>query len=188
MATGADPVRLPIEGATDSQLLYLRTFADSKAIIAKAASAKHVVVVGASFIGLEVAASLRTRGILVDVVAPDRQPLERVMGPEVGIFIRKLHEAHGVTFHLGETVSRVNGRTRHLNRRQHFGRRLPGPGSRRAAITGFGRTGRTRDRSRYRSQRVSGNQYCWNLRCRRCRALARSAHRRANSRRALGGS
>ncbi len=110
LATGADPVRLPIEGATDSQLLYLRTFTDSKAIIAKAASAKHVVVVGASFIGLEVAASLRARGILVDVVAPDRQPLERVMGPEVGIFIRKLHEAHGVTFHLGETVSRVNGR------------------------------------------------------------------------------
>src|SRR6266852_1198204 len=68
LATGADPVRLPIEGATDSQLHYLRTFADSKAIIAKATSAKRVVVVGASFIGLEVAASLRGRGILVDVV------------------------------------------------------------------------------------------------------------------------
>ena len=101
LATGADPVHLPIEGATGSQLHYLRTFADSKAIIAKAASAKRVVVVGASFIGLEVAASLRTRGILVDVVAPDRQPLERVMGPEVGLFIRKLHESHGVAFHLG---------------------------------------------------------------------------------------
>ena len=111
LATGADPVRLPIEGATDSQVHYLRTFADSKAIIAKATSAKRVVVVGASFIGLEVAASLRARGILVDVVAPGSQPLERVMGAEVGLFIRKLHEAHGVTFHLGETVSRVNGRT-----------------------------------------------------------------------------
>jgi len=103
-------VHLPIEGATDSQLHYLRTFADSKAIIAKATSAKRVVVVGASFIGLEVAASLRVRGILVDVVAPENQPLERIMGAEVGIFIRKLHEAHGVSFHLGETVSRVNGR------------------------------------------------------------------------------
>jgi NADPH-dependent 2,4-dienoyl-CoA reductase/sulfur reductase-like enzyme len=111
LATGADPVHLPIEGATDSQLHYLRTFADSKAIIAKAASAKRVVIVGASFIGLEVAASLRTRGIAVDVTAPGRQPLERVMGAEVGLFIRKLHEAHGVTFHLGETVSRVSGRT-----------------------------------------------------------------------------
>ena len=111
LATGADPVRLAIEGATDSQVHYLRTFADSKAIIAKATSAKRVVVVGARFIGLEVAASLRARGILVDVVAPGSQPLEPVMGAEVGLFIRKLHEAHGVTFHLGETVSRVNGRT-----------------------------------------------------------------------------
>jgi NADPH-dependent 2,4-dienoyl-CoA reductase/sulfur reductase-like enzyme/nitrite reductase/ring-hydroxylating ferredoxin subunit len=111
LATGADPVRLPIQGATDAQLHYLRTFADSKAIIARAASAKRVLVIGASFIGLEVAASLRARGIHVDVVAPDRQPLERVMGAEVGVFIRKLHEAHGVTFHLEQTVSRVSGRT-----------------------------------------------------------------------------
>ncbi len=111
LATGADPVHLRIEGATDSQLHYLRTFADSKAIITKASSAKRVVVVGASFIGLEVAASLRTRGISVDVVAPDSQPLERIMGADVGHFIRKLHEAHGVTFHLEKTIRGVNGRT-----------------------------------------------------------------------------
>jgi NADPH-dependent 2,4-dienoyl-CoA reductase/sulfur reductase-like enzyme/nitrite reductase/ring-hydroxylating ferredoxin subunit len=110
LATGADPVRLPVPGATDSQIHYLRTFADSRAIVAKAASAKRVVVVGASFIGLEVAASLRARGIEVHVVAPDRTPLERVMGPEVGGFIRKVHEAHGVVFHLGQTVSRMDGR------------------------------------------------------------------------------
>jgi NADPH-dependent 2,4-dienoyl-CoA reductase/sulfur reductase-like enzyme/nitrite reductase/ring-hydroxylating ferredoxin subunit len=109
LATGADPIHLTIEGASDSQILYLRTFADSKAIIANAGSAKRVVVVGASFIGLEVAASLRARGVAVDVVAPDRQPLERVMGAEVGNFIRKLHEAHGVTFHLEQSVGRVNG-------------------------------------------------------------------------------
>ena len=116
LATGADPVRLPVEGADPSQIFYLRTFADSKAIIAssgsgKPASAKKVVVVGSSFIGLEVAASLRTRGIEVHVVAPESQPLARVLGPEVGAFIRKLHEEHGVIFHLGETVSRVDGRT-----------------------------------------------------------------------------
>lgn len=109
IATGAEPVRLQIEGATDAQINYLRTFADSKAIVAKAASAKHVAVVGASFIGLEVAASLRTRGIEVEVVAPDSQPLERVMGPEVGRFIRGVHEAHGVVFHLGQTVKRIDG-------------------------------------------------------------------------------
>jgi apoptosis-inducing factor 3 len=111
IATGAEVVKLQIEGATDSQIHYLRTFADSRAIIAKTATAKRVTVVGASFIGLEVAASLRTRGIDVDVVAPGKQPLERVMGPELGLFIRGVHEAHGVVFHLGETVRRVDGRT-----------------------------------------------------------------------------
>jgi apoptosis-inducing factor 3 len=110
LATGAEPVRLAIKGANASQLHYLRTFADSKAIIAKAESAKRVAVVGASFIALEVAASLRARGIVVDVVAPGRQPLERVMGSEVGLFLRKLHEAHGVSFHLGETVKAISGR------------------------------------------------------------------------------
>ncbi len=109
IATGAEPVRLQIEGAADSRIHYLRTFADSRALVARAAAAKRVVVVGASFIGLEVAASLRARGIDVDVVAPDKQPLERVLGPEIGLFVRGLHEAHGVVFHLGETVSRVDG-------------------------------------------------------------------------------
>jgi NADPH-dependent 2,4-dienoyl-CoA reductase/sulfur reductase-like enzyme/nitrite reductase/ring-hydroxylating ferredoxin subunit len=108
LATGADPVHLNIPGASDSQVHYLRTFADSKAIIAKAVSAKRVVVIGASFIGLEVAASLRARGIAVDVVAPGSQPLQRVMGEEVGSVIRKLHEDHGVVFHLGQTVARIN--------------------------------------------------------------------------------
>ena len=110
IATGAEPVRLDIPGATESQLHYLRTFTDSRAIVARAASAKTVVVVGSSFIGLEVAASLRARGIAVHVVAPEGQPLERVMGPEVGRSIRQLHEEHGVVFHSGLTVGRVDGR------------------------------------------------------------------------------
>ena len=110
IASGAEPVRLDIPGAAPSQVHYLRTFADSRAIVAKATSAKSVVVVGASFIGLEVAASLRARGIGVHVVAPESQPLERTMVPEVGRFIRQLHEEHGVTFHLGRTVDRVDGR------------------------------------------------------------------------------
>jgi NADPH-dependent 2,4-dienoyl-CoA reductase/sulfur reductase-like enzyme/nitrite reductase/ring-hydroxylating ferredoxin subunit len=115
IATGADPVRLEIPGATPSQVHYLRTFADSRAIIARAASAKQVLIIGSSFIGLEVAASLRASDLNVHVVAPENQPLERILGPEAGRFIRKLHEEKGVVFHLGTTVGRVDGRTATLS-------------------------------------------------------------------------
>jgi NADPH-dependent 2,4-dienoyl-CoA reductase/sulfur reductase-like enzyme/nitrite reductase/ring-hydroxylating ferredoxin subunit len=110
LATGAEPVKIPIAGASDSQLFYLRTLADSKALIQKAQSAAQVVVIGASFIGLEVAASLRERGIQVHVVAPEEQPLARTLGPEVGGMIRRLHESHGVVFHLGQTVAKFDGK------------------------------------------------------------------------------
>ena len=72
--------KLSIPGASDSQLYYLRTFADSRALVAKAESAKQAIIVGASFIGLEVATSLRERGVGVHVVAPEQRPLERVLG------------------------------------------------------------------------------------------------------------
>ena len=74
LATGADPVTMPVPGASESRLFYLRTFADAKLLVEKAASAKRVIVVGASFIGLEVAAALRERGIAGHVVAPEKQP------------------------------------------------------------------------------------------------------------------
>jgi NADPH-dependent 2,4-dienoyl-CoA reductase/sulfur reductase-like enzyme/nitrite reductase/ring-hydroxylating ferredoxin subunit len=104
LATGAAPVRLP---QVISSILYLRTLRDSKAIIAAAATARRVVILGASFIGLEVAASLRARKLEVHVVAPDARPLERVMGPELGDFIQKLHEEHGVNFHLRQTAKEM---------------------------------------------------------------------------------
>lgn len=110
LATGADPIKLPIPGASDSQLHYLRTFTDGRALVNKAATAKQVVIVGASFIALEVAASLRERGIAVHIVAPEDVPLERVFGREIGQFVQSLHESHGVVFHLGETVARLDGR------------------------------------------------------------------------------
>jgi NADPH-dependent 2,4-dienoyl-CoA reductase/sulfur reductase-like enzyme/nitrite reductase/ring-hydroxylating ferredoxin subunit len=111
LATGADPVRVEIPGANHADVLLLRSFADSRAIVERTAGAQRVVVVGASFIGLEVAASLRNRGIAVDVVAPESMPLERVLGADVGRYVRTLHEAKGVVFHLGQTVTRVDGRT-----------------------------------------------------------------------------
>ncbi|HWN38713.1 MAG TPA: FAD-dependent oxidoreductase [Gammaproteobacteria bacterium] len=101
LATGAEPIKLDLRGAELPHVHYLRTLADSRSIIAAAATARRAVIVGASFIGLEVAASLRARKLEVHVVAPDAVPLGKVMGPELGGFIRKVHEEHGVTFHLG---------------------------------------------------------------------------------------
>ncbi|HEY7790869.1 MAG TPA: FAD-dependent oxidoreductase [Vicinamibacterales bacterium] len=111
LATGAQPVPLDIPGADPSRLHYLRTFADSKAIIARLASARRVAIVGASFIGLEVAASLRARELAVDVIAPEKQPMERILGPELAGYVRQLHEQHGVTFHLERTIAGMSGST-----------------------------------------------------------------------------
>jgi NADPH-dependent 2,4-dienoyl-CoA reductase/sulfur reductase-like enzyme len=105
LATGADPVRLAMAGEHGPPVHYLRTLADSRAIIKSATEARRAVVLGASFIGLEVAAALRARKIEVHVVAPERHPLGRVLGPELGDFIRSLHEQHGVVFHLGQKAS-----------------------------------------------------------------------------------
>ena len=110
LATGAEPVRLPIPGADQPHVHVLRTLADSRAIIASIKGARRAIVIGASFIGLEAAAALRARDIEVHVVAPEQRPMERVLGPEMGDFVRALHEEHGVIFHLGDTVSAIEGK------------------------------------------------------------------------------
>jgi apoptosis-inducing factor 3 len=109
LATGAEPTRLDIPTAGGARLLYLRSFADSQAIVAAAALAKRVVVVGASFIGLEVAASLRYRGIDVHVVGLEHVLFERVLGAALGTLVREVHESKGVIFHFGTSVAKVDG-------------------------------------------------------------------------------
>ena len=110
LATGAEPNRLSIPGADRPNVHVLRTLADSNAIIANAKDARCAVVIGASFIGLEAAASLRARDLEVHVVGPEKIPMERVLGPEMGKFVRSLHEEHGVIFHLEEGVSAIDER------------------------------------------------------------------------------
>lgn len=103
LATGATPRRLEIPGADGAPLCYLRTVADSREIIRRAEEARQAVVIGGGFIGLETAASLRARGLAVDLVTPESLPLERVMGAGLAGLIQRLHQDHGVRFHTGRT-------------------------------------------------------------------------------------
>jgi NADPH-dependent 2,4-dienoyl-CoA reductase/sulfur reductase-like enzyme/nitrite reductase/ring-hydroxylating ferredoxin subunit len=109
IATGASPIKLGIPGG--DRILYLRTLGDCRNIIARANGAKTAVVVGASFIGLEVAASLVTRGLTVHVVAPEKLPLARVLGDDIGALVKSVHEQQGVQFHLGRSVKSIDGST-----------------------------------------------------------------------------
>lgn len=107
LAMGGSPVKPPIEGIEQPHVHFLRTFADCRSLIQSLSPSKKIVVVGAGFIGLEAAASLRMRGSDVTVVAPDSLPLARIVEKEVGELLKSVHEKNGVQFHLGHTVKKI---------------------------------------------------------------------------------
>lgn len=109
VATGGAPQRLSIPGSDLPNVFLLRTQADARAIVAAAKTARRVVVIGAGFIAMEVAASLRERSLEITVVAPQLEPFEKQLGAEVGSAIRRLHQRQGVVFMMDQTVEAIIG-------------------------------------------------------------------------------
>jgi 3-phenylpropionate/trans-cinnamate dioxygenase ferredoxin reductase component len=107
LATGARPRRLDVAGANLPHVHYLRTVEDSSTLKSLLGPGRHVAVIGAGWIGLETAAAFRTHGGVVSVVEMDTLPLRRVLGDEAATVFRDLHEAHGVTFHFGQSVASI---------------------------------------------------------------------------------
>ncbi len=109
LATGSDPIPLNVPGADLANVFLLRRYDDCERIRAQVTAAKRCLVVGASFIGMEVAASIGGRGVAVTVVAPEQTPFESTFGSEIGNMYRLLHEQNGTKFHLGYKVARFEG-------------------------------------------------------------------------------
>jgi 3-phenylpropionate/trans-cinnamate dioxygenase ferredoxin reductase component len=139
LATGARPRRLEVPGSTLDGILYLRTVEDSDAIRRAVTASVPVVVIGAGWIGAEVAASSRQLGADVTMVEMAAVPLERVLGYEVGAIYRDLHAEHGVRLHLGVGIESIRGADRVEEVRLTDGTVLPAG----AVIVGVGVSPRT---------------------------------------------
>ena len=109
LSTGAVPRRLPLPGAQLPGVRYLRDMGDSDALRTAIGTASRVVVIGAGWIGSEVAASARQLGAEVAIVAPETVPFERVLGQELGGIYRNLHAEHGVDLHLSAQIESIVG-------------------------------------------------------------------------------
>ncbi len=109
IATGGVPRKLEVPGSDLKNVFVLRSFDSADDIIAAADAAKNIAVIGASFIAMEAAASLRKRGKAVTVIAPDKVPFERVFGQEIGQMFKSVHESNGMRFRLGEGVAGFEG-------------------------------------------------------------------------------
>ncbi len=109
LATGATPRRISVPGGDLPGVLYLRSVEDADALRQAIGPSAQVVVIGAGWIGAEVAASARQLGAAVAMVELAAVPLERVLGPQVGAIYRDLHAAHGVDLHLGAGIEAISG-------------------------------------------------------------------------------
>jgi len=109
VATGGEPRKLPFQSETQRNVFLLRSYADADALLGAAERGKRAVVIGASFIGMEVASSLATRGCEVTVVAPNDLPFKKILGAEIGKLFQDVHEEQGVNFKLGAAVAGFTG-------------------------------------------------------------------------------
>ncbi|KAB8331504.1 Rieske 2Fe-2S domain-containing protein [Scytonema tolypothrichoides VB-61278] len=109
VATGGKPVRLDIPGADLQNIFTLRSFDDTNRTLALTEQKKQVVVIGSSFIGMEMAAGLSQRGSQVTVVSPDSVPFEKILGEQIGKQFQQVHEENGVSFELGRKAVRFEG-------------------------------------------------------------------------------
>jgi 3-phenylpropionate/trans-cinnamate dioxygenase ferredoxin reductase subunit len=109
LATGSSVRRLDVEGGELPDVLYLRSMPDSAALKARLVAGSDVVIIGAGWIGLEVAAAARQHGCNVTVLEPQPTPLYGVMGPEIGGWFAALHESHGVVFRFGDGLDHFTG-------------------------------------------------------------------------------
>ena len=112
LATGSEPRRLSVPGAELDGVHHLRTFADSDAIAAALEPGARAVIAGGGWIGMEVAASARQKGLEVTIVELEDVPLSRALGREAGLIYARLHREHGVQLHTGVAVARVEGEGR----------------------------------------------------------------------------
>ena len=124
LATGAEPRRLPVPGGDLEGIHLLRTIEDADAIRATCEAGGHLVVVGGGWIGCEVAASARQKGMDVTVIEPLELPLLRVLGPELGAFYRDVHANQGVELLLGTGVEAIEGSGRPERVRTDGGRTI----------------------------------------------------------------
>jgi apoptosis-inducing factor 3 len=109
LATGSIPRKLHMPKADLANIYTVRSRADIRTIIGQLDKAEKAAVIGASFIAIETSAALKERGKEVTVIAPESIPFERILGKDVGMFFKQLHESHGVNFKLGEGVQGFEG-------------------------------------------------------------------------------